>query len=173
MKKIYKLKSKGRGKFKPVSTTKEVILKCIQNIIKEEEKKIKNLKNTLNTKNYDEKKINVLSLFSGCGGFDLGILISGLISIGEDEKKIFLSKDLFEKKLQNNPYKIIYAIDTFKEAVETHKLNLDNSTTYDQNDIRKIKQFPKCDMVVGGFPVNFIIFLKILSVLDSHLLVRD
>lgn len=76
---------------------------------------------------YIPGKWNVLSLFSGCGGLDLGVLSAG---------------DMFT---------IVHAIDNCRVAMETHKANI-SSAFHDVRDIRKVQRFSKCDIVVGGFP---------------------
>lgn len=70
--------------------------------------------------------INVVSLFSGGGGLDLGFIAEG--------------------------YHIIWAIDNNKNAVETYKANIGNHilcADINQIDIQKI---PQADVVIGGPP---------------------
>jgi DNA (cytosine-5)-methyltransferase 1 len=79
----------------------------------------------MNIKN--NKKLKVLSLFSGCGGLDLGFINSG--------------------------YEIIWANDFFIEAVETYKKNIGNHIVF--GDISKIpnNEIPNnFDILLGGFP---------------------
>ncbi|MCC3865932.1 DNA cytosine methyltransferase [Terrisporobacter petrolearius] len=68
---------------------------------------------------------SVVSLFSGCGGFDLGLKESG--------------------------FNIIWANDFDKSAVEIYRHNIGNII---QGDIREIdeKQIPNSDVIVAGFP---------------------
>ena len=69
----------------------------------------------------------VASLFSGCGGLDLGFINSG--------------------------FKVIWANDFFKEAVETYKKNIGDHIVY--GDITKIpsSDIPNdFDILLGGFP---------------------
>lgn len=72
-----------------------------------------------------EKKYNVVSLFSGCGGLDLGLKQAG--------------------------FNIIWANDFDKSAVEIYKYNIGNII---QGDIREIDEndIPECDVIVAGFP---------------------
>ncbi|MDR0920529.1 MAG: DNA (cytosine-5-)-methyltransferase, partial [Oscillospiraceae bacterium] len=80
----------------------------------------------------------VVSLFSGCGGADLG-LIGG-----------FSFNDTAYASL---PFELIYALDIDKKALNTHKLNFKcNNVVCD--DIRNIETdtIPDCDVLVGGFP---------------------
>jgi len=77
-------------------------------------------------KNHD-KKIKVVSLFSGCGGLDLGFINAG--------------------------FDIIWANDFFPEAIETYKKNIGNHIIL--GDITKIKnsEIPNnFDVLLGGFP---------------------
>lgn len=70
--------------------------------------------------------MNIISLFSGCGGLDLGLVLAG--------------------------NKIIWANDFDKDAVATYKENIGDHIICD--DIRNIdiNSLPDADVVVGGFP---------------------
>lgn len=71
------------------------------------------------------KKYNLVSLFSGIGGLDLGFEFAG--------------------------FKTIWANDFDKFAVETYKANVNNHIVY--GDIRLVKhQIPDHDVLIGGFP---------------------
>ncbi len=72
-------------------------------------------------------KYKIASLFSGCGGLDLGFINSG--------------------------FEVIWANDFFKEAVETYKKNIGDHIVY--GDITKIpsEEIPSnFDILLGGFP---------------------
>lgn len=56
------------------------------------------------------EKYKIASLFSGCGGLDLGFIKSG--------------------------FEVVWANDFFKEAVDTYKKNIENHIVY--GDITKI-----------------------------------
>jgi len=70
--------------------------------------------------------MNIVSLFSGCGGLDLGLIKAGHV--------------------------VIWANDIFPEAVKTYRKNIGNHV--DTRDIRSVpsSDIPDCDVVVGGFP---------------------
>jgi DNA (cytosine-5)-methyltransferase 1 len=71
--------------------------------------------------------MKVVSLFSGCGGLDLGFIQAG--------------------------YEVVWANDFFKEAVETYKHNIGDHIVY--GDITKIpsSEIPDdFDILLGGFP---------------------
>ena len=73
------------------------------------------------------KKLKVVSLFSGCGGLDLGFINAG--------------------------YEVIWANDFLPDAVETYKKNIGEHIVF--GDICKItsSEIPdKFDVLLGGFP---------------------
>ena len=80
----------------------------------------------------------VVSLFSGCGGADLGLL-GGFV---------------FNKKTyKKHPFELIYAIDIDQKAINTHKLNFSCSKAVCE-DITNIdsSEIPDHDILIGGFP---------------------
>ena len=103
---------------------------------------------------YDTNKWNLLSLFSGCGGLDLGFELAGLKAVmGETVmEKAFADKEVFDANIENNVFNTIYVNDIFDEARETYAQNAGRYIYMDKSDIRKIKEFPKADIVLGGFP---------------------
>lgn len=70
--------------------------------------------------------MNVVSLFSGAGGLDLGFIMAG--------------------------HNIVWANDLYEDAVETYRYNLGDHIICE--DIAKIntKDIPECDLIIGGFP---------------------
>jgi DNA (cytosine-5)-methyltransferase 1 len=85
----------------------------------------------------NEKQYKVVSLFSGCGGLDLGFQ-GGF--------------DIFNRTYEKNPFKIIWANDVFKEACQTYRHNIGNHIY--EGDITLLDKtiIPKADIVIGGFP---------------------
>jgi len=83
------------------------------------------------------KKLKVVSLFSGCGGLDLGMQ-GGF--------------EYLSQKYTKNPVKIIYALDLDKNACELFNENFDISC--ENRDIREVseKEIPKHEILTGGFP---------------------
>lgn len=82
-------------------------------------------------------KIRVVSLFSGCGGGDLGI------------KGGF---DFLGQKYPAFGFEIIWANDILQHAVDTYKSNIGNHIV--NEDITKIpsEEIPDHDVLIGGFP---------------------
>ena len=92
--------------------------------------------------NYDMKKgdlphFTVVSMFSGCGGLDLGFK-GGFTFLG--------------KEYESNPFDIIWANDFNKAACETYRANIDrriiNGSIEDIFDTMP----ESADVVIGGFP---------------------
>lgn len=83
------------------------------------------------------KKIKVVSLFSGCGGGDLGLL-GNFEFLGETYK--------------DQGFKVVWANDILPFAVETYRKNIGNHIV--EGDITKINDcdIPEHDLLVGGFP---------------------
>lgn len=80
----------------------------------------------------------VASLFSGCGGCDLGIT-------GD-----FLFNGKYYDRL---PFELVYATDIDQKALNTHKLNFDCKNVV-CSDVRSIPSddIPDHDVLIGGFP---------------------
>ncbi len=70
--------------------------------------------------------MNIVSLFSGVGGFDLGFIQAG--------------------------HQVVWANDVWDVAAETYRLNIGNHIIC--KDIRQIPSsaIPGCDLIIGGFP---------------------
>lgn len=156
--KNYKVGEKGRGKFKPapaldVDTVKAVLLDKIseeKSLIIDNPKDLDILKKI----KYQPDKYNVVGLFSGCGGLDLGFELAGLIAeIGEKEAlEAFKNKKKFEVLRHKSVFNTVYTNDMFKEANQTYKLNFPNHIIQHEKDIRKVANFPLCNLMLGGFP---------------------
>lgn len=151
-----KIEERGRAKYRPLKDyDSEQVKQFLLNKIEEEEKLIQSIEvnSELPLLDYREDKINVISLFSGCGGLDLGLELAGLSAIIGDEKALeaFKDPDWFNAVRGESLFHTIYSNDLFKEANESYKLNFPFVYQQEQ-DIRKVRFFPKADLVLGGFP---------------------
>ena len=81
---------------------------------------------------------NVVSLFAGCGGADLG-------TVGGFK----FNKKYYKKQ----PCKLVYACDIDQKAIDTHKLNFysDKVECADICDVQS-SDIPNHDILTGGFP---------------------
>lgn len=153
-----KVNEKGRGKFKPAPDYKSEDVKRIleQKILEENTKILASEIDNDYLKNiqYNENKINVISLFSGCGGLDLGFELAGLSAVvGEDTcLAVFKDKEKFDAIREKSIFHTIYSNDLFKEANVSYKENFPETVFQHELDIRKVRNFPKADLVIGGFP---------------------
>ena len=82
--------------------------------------------------------LKVASLFSGCGGSDLGTL-GGFSYLGNDYPRL--------------PFDIVYAIDFDKHAVQTYNCNfVHKAVCGDVTRINIDNDIPDIDVLIGGFP---------------------
>ena len=137
----------------PKEKVKAVLLKKI----KEEQNKIYDNtedKELLKKVILKKGKANVVSLFSGAGGLDLGLELAGLDATKGKEftdKALKSKKDYFEAR-ENSIFHISYSNDNFKEANETYKSMFSKDIVKSDKDIRKVATFPSGQVMVGGFP---------------------
>ena len=152
-----KIASRGRAKYRPTQNydrlkVKELLMKKIQ----EEQEKVSTLSSHTEFFPFDFRfdKLNVVSLFSGCGGLDLGLELSGLDAVFGKEKVDKLLKDRqdFFTHRKKSLFHTIYTNDIFKEANKSYRLNFPSTIAQYDCDISKVKDFPDCDIVLGGFP---------------------
>jgi len=83
------------------------------------------------------KNHTAVSMFSGCGGMDLGFL-GGF--------------EVFGRVYEQHPFKIVGAYDNLDDAVETYHLNLGDEI--ENVDLAKVEaaELPAADILIGGFP---------------------
>lgn len=152
------VEKRGRGKRKPIQYNDlEEVRNILNARISEEMESFQYNAfddEYLNQLNVRPDKINVLSLFSGCGGLDLGFELAGLAEIiGEEAAmKAFKTKEAFNNVRNESIFHTIYTNDLFPEANVSYKENFPGDVFQHEMDIRKIRTFPNADLVIGGFP---------------------
>lgn len=78
-----------------------------------------------------KKKLKIMSLFAGCGGFDLG----------------------FERAESDRyNFRVVWANDNFKPACETFRKNFSSQISEEDVWTVDFKKVPDCDVVLAGFP---------------------
>ena len=84
----------------------------------------------------------------------MGFELAGLKAVMGEEvmEAAFADKKVFDENINNNVFNTIYVNDIFDEARETYAQNAGKYIYMDKSDIRKIKEFPQADIVLGGFP---------------------
>lgn len=87
------------------------------------------------------RTFKAISLFSGCGGLDLGF-IGGF--------QVFKNK--FKKKFDRTSFEVIWANDINAKAVETYKKNIGKHIICEDIKNVDVASIPNCDIVLGGFP---------------------
>lgn len=148
----------GRGKFKPApNLSKEEVKSILMEKIDEEISLI--IENDADEEllrkiNYKNDKYNVVGLFSGCGGLDLGFELAGLTAVLGEERTLSAFKDqkTYNSLREQSVFHTIYTNDMFTEANETYKINFPDHVVQHQKDIRKVANFPICNLMLGGFP---------------------
>jgi DNA (cytosine-5)-methyltransferase 1 len=81
--------------------------------------------------------IRIASIFSGCGGSDLGML-GGFKFLGRKYEKL--------------PFEIVFALDNDAKAVETYNCNFQHAATVADIETFDRKKMPEFDLLLGGFP---------------------
>jgi len=80
---------------------------------------------------------SVLSMFAGCGGFDLGLL-GGFSYLGKDYPVL--------------PFRVVHAYDNDPKTVETYRLNLGHHISEVDLVEADLTEFPPATILTGGFP---------------------
>lgn len=81
--------------------------------------------------------MKVLSLFSGCGGMDLGVL-GGFSYMGKDYERL--------------PFDIVYSIDFDPYCTKIYNENFEHKSKVGNVKDIVVDKLPDFDMLVGGFP---------------------
>ncbi|MBB6445794.1 DNA cytosine methyltransferase [Bacillus benzoevorans] len=152
-----KLNERGRGKFKPAPDYKpEEVKQLLMEKINDELESIIEADSDFSHDDisYRKEKMNLVSLFSGAGGLDLGLELAGLAAVIGEEAALeaFRDKETYNKVRHQSIFHTVYVNDIFPEALQTYEMNHDKEIYIHQKDIRKVKEFPMGDIVLGGFP---------------------
>jgi len=151
-----KIAERGRAKFRPLKEYDEEQVKhLLIDKIQQEQLNTQQLSEDYSEVfNRKTDKLNLVSLFSGCGGLDLGFELAGLdATLGKEQtNELLKSRESFLKNRHASIFHTIYSIDMFKEANQSYRLNFPETVVQHEKDIRKIKDFPNSDIVLGGFP---------------------
>jgi DNA (cytosine-5)-methyltransferase 1 len=151
------LNERGRGKYKPAPEyTTDDVKQILLEKIEDERSSVIEVTSDFSEGDfhYQPNKLNILSLFCGAGGLDLGFELAGLEEvIGEElARNAFKNKDHFNAIRHEGIFNHVYANDLFKEALESYSENFSENVYIHNKDIRKVKEFPAADIVLGGFP---------------------
>lgn len=103
---------------------------------------------------YAEGKTNIVSLFSGAGGLDLGVELSAMVvQFGEERAyEAFKRKEDYFNLRSVVKCNFVYSNDMFASANSTYINNFSSTVTKIAKDIRKVAKFPNCNLMLGGFP---------------------
>lgn len=85
----------------------------------------------------DNEQYTTVSMFSGCGGMDLGFL-GGFEVYGQTYKQ--------------HPFKIVAAYDNLDDAMKTYRLNLGDEIRNLDLAKAEARELPAADVLIGGFP---------------------
>ncbi|WP_242305679.1 DNA cytosine methyltransferase [Bacillus cereus group sp. BfR-BA-01451] len=152
-----KLNERGRGKFKPAPDYQaEQVKQLLMEKINDERDTVIEDKSDFSQDEikYSQEKLNIVSLFSGAGGLDLGFELAGLAAVIGEEAALeaFKNKEMFNQLRHQSIFKTVYTNDIFQEAIETYRQNNGEDIYTHKKDIRKVKEFPSANIVLGGFP---------------------
>lgn len=123
-----------------------------QHISSEQQQNIFHLKDSRHIQGA-KHKISVLSLFTGCGGLDLGLELAGISAVVGEQvaREAFQNQECYNNIRQEGIFQTIYTNDLFREANESYKHNFPSTYQHDV-DIRKVRYFSQADIVLGAFP---------------------
>jgi DNA (cytosine-5)-methyltransferase 1 len=115
--------------------------------IKQEETIFENL-------HFETDKINIVSLFSGAGGLDLGVELAGISALFGAERaySAFSDENQYNELRKLSPTNFVYSNDLFEAANLTYEKNFPTSVTKVSQNIQKVSKFPKSNLMLGGFP---------------------
>lgn len=99
------------------------------------------------------EKFRTISMFSGCGGMDLGFL-GGFDYLGVAYPKL--------------PFELVAAYDNDAKCKRTYEKNFAHSLSLCDLKAAKVEEFPSADVLIGGFPCQEFSICGPRGGIDSH-----